>query len=125
MKRMKPCTEPGCPTLTKEGGYCKKHRKNQPRWQHEKKTAARGYGGAHRRWRRAVLRRDPLCVDCRARGRVAIATDADHIDGNPFNRALENGRGLCRKCHNRRTHGQGTKIESATATKVETPWDFA
>ncbi len=101
---MKPCAEPGCPELTERGGYCEEHRKPRRR-EHVEKTAARGYGAAHRRWRKAVLARDPLCVDCLGEGRSTLATDADHIDGDPFNRQLSNGRGLCRKCHNRRTHG--------------------
>lgn len=119
---MKPCSEPGCPALTASGGYCAAHRNR--RWrQHQDKTAARGYGAAHRRWGKAVLKRDPLCIDCLAEGRSTPVTDADHIDGDPFNRQLDNGRGLCRKCHNRRTHGSQTQGERP-AQKTESPWGF-
>lgn len=122
---MRACAEPGCPELAKSGSYCEKHRGLQPRWCHTEKTAARGYGAAHRRWRKAVLMRDPWCVDCLADGRHVVATDADHVDGNPFNRALENGRGLCRRCHNRRTHGRGKAGRQASeATTQEVEWTF-
>ncbi len=118
---MRPCSEPGCHALTKHGGYCPGHRSR--RWpKHQDKTAARGYGAAHRRWRRSVLLRDQQCVDCLAEGRTTNATDADHIDGNPFNRQLDNGRGLCRRCHNRRTHG-GERQERP-AKKTENRWGF-
>lgn len=116
---MKVCAEPGCHKLT-ERGYCAEHRRRR-RPRHDAKTAARGYGAAHRRWREAVLRRDPICVDCLAEGRGSPATDADHIDGDPFNRQLDNGRGLCRKHHNRRTHGRGQRRERPAPVE---PWGF-
>lgn len=119
---MKPCSEPGCPELTAHGGCCAAHRSRR-RQQHEETTAARGYGAAHRRWRKAVLARDPQCVDCLAEGRSTPATDADHIDGDPFNRQLDNGRGLCRRCHNGRTHGRQRQGERP-AQKTGSPWEF-
>jgi len=68
-------------------------------------SAARGYGARHRRWRAMILARDPLCVHCRERGRTTPATEADHIV--PLRRgggwSLENGQGLCKSCHSRRT----------------------
>lgn len=111
---MKVCSQPGCHELADQGSRCKRHRPEGGAWKpHAKTAAARGYGTAHRRWREAVLKRDPLCVDCRARGKATPATDADHIDGNQFNRLLENGRGLCRKCHMRRTHGREARQRRA------------
>lgn len=124
---MKICAKPGCPELARSGSYCARHRPART-FQHTKKTAERGYGGAHQRWRKAVLRRDPICVDCLAAGRATPATDADHIDGNPFNRALDNGRGLCRTCHNRRTHGADARArhaEPAAAKETDQAWSFA
>lgn len=66
----------------------------------------RGYGVAHRRWREAILRRDPFCMDCLDGKRVVAATEAHHIEalrkgGQPFD--LDNGMGLCRACHSVRT----------------------
>jgi len=66
-------------------------------------AASRGYGADHRRWRAAILRRDPLCVVCRARGRFTSATVADHIVPicHDASRRLDlaNGRGVCAPCH--------------------------
>jgi 5-methylcytosine-specific restriction protein A len=64
------------------------------------------------RWRRVrakVLNTGPLCVDCRAAGRVTPATEVDHIvpiadGGAPY--ALENLRPLCKSCHSKRTAHQ-------------------
>ncbi|MEM8783082.1 MAG: HNH endonuclease signature motif containing protein [Planctomycetota bacterium] len=66
-------------------------------------AASRGYDADHRRWRLAVLRRDPLCVLCKREGRITPATVADHIVPiavDPSRRLdLDNGRGLCVTCH--------------------------
>jgi 5-methylcytosine-specific restriction endonuclease McrA len=66
-------------------------------------AARRGYDADHRRWREAVLRRDPLCVVCKRRGIVTPAVIADHIVPiavDPQGRLeLNNGRGVCRDCH--------------------------
>lgn len=40
---------------------------------------ARGYGAAHDRVRRALLRDEPFCRECRKEGRETKATHADHI----------------------------------------------
>ena len=70
-------------------------------------AASRGYGADHRRWRLAILKRDPLCVFCRRGGRVKPATVADHvvpIATDPTKRLdLANGRGVCVDCHARIT----------------------
>ena len=68
----------------------------------------RGYTSAgHRRFRRLVLRRDPICTIC-ARG---LSVHADHYPHS--RRALiemgadpndpARGRGLCHACHSRET----------------------
>ncbi len=73
-------------------------------------TGARGYGGGskhRRRFRPAVLARDPVCVLCRR----AASCVADHW---PLSRRElvargmdpddpAHGRGLCTSCHNRST----------------------
>lgn len=69
-------------------------------------AARRGYGREHRKWRLAVLRRDPFCVLCRKRDRIEAATVADHVrpitaGGERFD--VDNGRGLCAACHARVT----------------------
>lgn len=102
------CTYPGCPTLIRgPGSKCERHqRAERRRYDRARGTSAeRGYGGRHRRWRRMVLARDPVCVDPYGRhaerGEVVPATVADHIV--PLRRGgewtLENGQGLCASCH--------------------------
>lgn len=99
------CSTPGCPELTK-GGRCATHRTEADR---ARGTAAqRGYNsGGHRRFRAAILKRDPVCVACEHQP----ATVADH---HPISRrdlltaGLDpddpaRGRGLCKPCHDRET----------------------
>jgi hypothetical protein len=52
-----------------------------------------------------VLARDPLCKDCleETPPRTTLASEAHHVDGDNTNLALENGRGLCKRHHSRRT----------------------
>ncbi len=105
----RPCPVSGCPELT-TGGRCAEHRRQSDR---ERGTATqRGYTGAgHKRFRRAVLHRDPLCVLCLLRGLPVVATVADH---HPLSRRdlvaaglnpddPSRGRGLCKPCHDRET----------------------
>lgn len=66
-------------------------------------AASRGYDADHRKWREAILERDPLCVVCKARCIIKPATVADHITPivvAPERRLdLDNGRGVCADCH--------------------------
>ncbi|MCK9570033.1 HNH endonuclease [Candidatus Pacearchaeota archaeon] len=78
--------------------------------QHDKNIS---YG---RRWkaaRLAYLIEHPLCQDCLARGKTVPAQDVDHV--TPLSQGGErldsgNFRSLCRKCHNRKTHGRALMI---------------
>lgn len=60
-----------------------------------------------RLWRDRIrptkLRQDPLCADCQAQGLVTLASEVDHVDGNPWNNKPENHRSLCKPCHSRKT----------------------
>jgi 5-methylcytosine-specific restriction protein A len=51
----------------------------QHRWAPVGSRYERGYGLAHDRIRRALLREEPHCRECRKGGRVTKATHADHI----------------------------------------------
>lgn len=65
---------------------------------------------AHKRWRKAVLARHPICIFCEDRGLVVVATDADHITPiREGGRLLDimNGQGLCRSCHARKSAKEG------------------
>jgi len=95
---MQPCAQTGCPTLVRRG-RCSKHARPQYAPGARGSSSAQGYGGPHRRWRAAVLARDPQCVRCGATSMVA-----DHRtplrQGGDW--SLENGQGLCDRCHNRK-----------------------
>lgn len=103
------CTQPGCPVLT-DAGRCHQHRREADT---ARGTATqRGYTGrSHQRFRRAVLRRDRICVLCAAEHRTTPATVADHFprsrrellaaDLDPDDPRY--GRGLCEAHHNRET----------------------
>lgn len=101
------CSQRGCPTPTPPGqSRCALHERAAD---HDRGTAAeRGYTGAgHRRFREAVLDRDPICVVCHVR----VATVADHY---PHSRREllakgldpndpQYGRGLCKPDHDAST----------------------
>ena len=102
--RAKVCSTPGCPAFADPGkSRCHAHDR-----QADNAREGRGIYSTrgHRAFRRAVLRRDPLCVLC-----GKIATVADHHPrtrrelveqgANPNDPA--HGRGLCTACHNKAT----------------------
>lgn len=105
---MRVCSRPGCPTIyeASEGSQCQAHRREGDR---RRGTAQeRGYTGkAHRGFRDAVLRRDPICCVCG----IAASTVADHyplsrkelIDAGMNPNDPAHGRGLCAVDHNRET----------------------
>lgn len=73
-----------------------------PRYDDARPTAAqRGYDRIHKRWRRRIIARDPVCRRC-AR---AASTEADHIvpleDGGTWDD--DNGQGMCKPCHTKKT----------------------
>lgn len=95
------CTVPGCGEYT-QAGRCDEHRRQA---EQQRGTARqRGYGTEHeRRFRPAVLARDPVCVECRQQPSV-------HADHHPLSRRElveqghdpndpRHGRGLCQACH--------------------------
>ena len=103
--RWRICNKPGCPNLTPHPRCDACSAKAEAK----RGTAAqRGYSGlAHARFRRAVLRRDRVCVLCHA----LPSTDADHY---PLDRRAlvrrgadpnnpDHGRGLCGPCHKKET----------------------
>lgn len=114
--RFTPCPDVKCPELVDRAigdcprGHAKAKRKAQQVTTDSTRPAPRhrGYDHTHTtRFRAPVLRRDPVCVECRQ----APSTHADH---HPHTRRQlvtmgENpndpkwGRGLCAPCHNRHT----------------------
>jgi 5-methylcytosine-specific restriction protein A len=60
--------------------------------------------------RERVLRANPLCVRCKAKGRTTVATAVDHITalvngGNDDPHDDTNRQGLCEACHTDKTAG--------------------
>lgn len=72
-------------------------------WDHGGSTSnQRGYGRQHRKLREQLLRQEPLCRLCLAKGRVTAATIADHIRPIAQGGALydlANLQPVCASCH--------------------------
>ena len=108
MKPLRPCRQPGCGKLTREG-YCLLHKP---------KPAPRSpEAAAWRRWyslkvwtqdlRPGQLLREPFCRECARRGVRTWAADVDHIRDHKGDWALftdrANLQSLCHACHSRKT----------------------
>ena len=66
-------------------------------------------GAAWQRLRKSVLNGEPMCRECTREGRTVLATEVDHLDGNPGNNDATNLNPLCRSHHSRKTaadHGK-------------------
>ncbi|MGJ8478032.1 HNH endonuclease [Sphingobium yanoikuyae] len=68
--------------------------------------------------REIVLREEPLCRPCQARGRIEPATIADHIkplsEGGTGER--ENYQGICKPCHDTKTAEEAARARGARPT---------
>lgn len=110
------CTTSRCPNLTEAGGRCDQCKRKAEALRGS--ASQRGYNSpGHRRFREAVLTRDPLCVCLEQdHGHQAGAchTQAVVADHYPLSRrelierrlnpnAAEHGRGLCASCHGKYT----------------------
>ena len=106
------CRAPGCPNRATAHGYCDAHqhlvRQNRREaWQQADSQRGsareRGYGGAWQRLRAYVLRTEPLCRHCAAKGIVKPATMVHHMDpiseGNPNLPSVDRLIPLCDECH--------------------------
>lgn len=99
------CSRPNCPTLHQGTGRCPACHRAGDR---TRRPHGSPYGTAgHRAFREAVLARDPICVLCMA----TPASVADHypterqdlVDLGKDPNDLEQGRGLCKRCHDSHT----------------------
>jgi 5-methylcytosine-specific restriction enzyme A len=74
-------------------------------------AARRGYGAHWRRARAAYLARHPLCVLCKAAGRLQAATVVDHVVPHRNDPLLfwdeANWAALCKPCHDAKTAREG------------------
>ena len=112
-KAKRACLEPGCLGYAERLGRCAAHAAPilARRRQSEDRSGEAGRGWYFtRRWqalRAAVLRAEPLCRACMAAGRVASATDVDHVQAHRGAARLfwdsRNLQPLCAACHYRKT----------------------
>ena len=106
-----PCLYPGCGELVTER-YCDKHTKATTKaYEATRETAtARGYTYRWQLYRALYLKKHPLCVHCKADGRITPANEVDHIV--PTKRGgdfwdTKNHQSLCKPCHSRKTIEDG------------------
>jgi 5-methylcytosine-specific restriction protein A len=96
------------------GGFCPAHSQARDKQDRQARgtSTQRGYNARHRKWRKLVLARDPLCRVCYGSDCVRPATVADHImpldpnDPSAGDWSMGNGQGLCAPCHNEKTAGE-------------------
>ena len=105
------CRHLGCRNTIDNPGYCQTHAPLHSGWVRDRSrgtesSSKRGYGAFWQKLRLAVLERDDyLCVQCKAEGRVAPATDVDHILPKSYGGKDEMGnlQSLCKPCHKIKT----------------------
>lgn len=108
-KPMRPCSHPGCGTLTKDG-YCARHK---PKRLHDRSTVAESWRWMYKTdaWlydlRPTQLMREPFCRVCSQHGKRVIATEVDHVVDHKGDWQIFTDRGnlqsLCHSCHSRKT----------------------
>ena len=105
-KPMRPCRQPGCRTLTREG-WCEAHKHKRA-----DRTESAAWHGLYNtdRWRDLRLEqllREPFCRECAKAGRRTRATVADHVIPHRGDTVIfhdpANLQSLCERCHNRKT----------------------
>lgn len=112
-KPLPPCRWPGCPELQAPGGrgYCQEHQRAAWRQDNRQRGTSRqrGYDRRYEKARAWVLKHQPLCVVCKAEGRLTAATVTHHIhhlaDGGSNSAA--NLLPICRACHDRLHSAEG------------------
>lgn len=98
----RPCTHPGCNALSRDGtGRCPDHPREQ--WGKKADAPRRITGQKLQALRAELFREHPLCVMCKAAGRITVATERDHIVplskskvDEPNNDGVQ---ALCHECH--------------------------
>lgn len=105
------CTWPNCSEIVEHGERCVNHKAKPRHKQHQAKTSERGYDHTWQKLREMVLRRHPICEQCR---RVK-ATEVHHIVPirvDPRARLdQDNLLAVCHACH--------IKLEQRTADLEE------
>lgn len=107
-----PCKDKACTGIVRNGvcSVCGSQRKHKDRTfdAHRGNAHQRGYGATWRKLRTMQLADVPLCQDCRAEGRVTIATEVHHVQAKRKggDNSFENLSSLCKTHHSMRT-GRG------------------
>lgn len=104
----RPCRHPGCREFCDSGNvYCKVHNKEMSHDAYRGTSSSRGYGWEWQIARKAWLRQHPLCVMCKAEGRIVAASVVDHIVPHRGDKELfwdkSNWQSLCAMHHNDKT----------------------
>ena len=106
IRPLRPCSAPGCPTLT-GSARCQIHQR--ARNGERGTTKERGYGDVWPRVRTIVLAEEPFCRVCLTVDQVTPATEVDHIlplsqGGARLDRT--NLQPLCGNCHRIKTRAE-------------------
>ena len=109
----RPCSFPGCPTLT-DGRFCEEHAKQEAKryekYQRDPETRKR-YGWAWKRIRDRYIKAHPLCQMCLESGnrKLTPASEVHHI--KPLAKGgthdEDNLMALCSSCHSTITAREG------------------
>lgn len=100
------CRFPGCPNLCDHGVYCNDH-SDYSADRLRGSAAERGYDGKWRNARARFLRKHPLCIKCREKGKLTPAMVVDHVIPHRGDPVLfwdeKNWQPLCKDCHGVKT----------------------
>jgi 5-methylcytosine-specific restriction protein A len=107
----KPCSHPACAVLVRDGtSRCPQHKAKA--WaQAPGSETKRRTGRALQRDRAALFSREPLCRECSAAGRVALATIRDHVKPLAEGGADDdsNVQPLCQACSDAKTAAESAR----------------
>ena len=120
----KPCAYQGCPELTSER-YCQKHKvmENSRYNTHCRDMDAQRFY-CSKEWRQKrleFLTQNPLCQECRRRGRLVKAVAVDHIVPIKQGGALlddGNLQALCVSCHSAKSIMEGSRFPNRKIRKI-------
>ena len=110
MAAPRPCGHPGCGALVRDGsGRCAKH--PQVQWVKRPTPTKRVTGRRLQALRAALFAEKPLCAECERAGRVALATQRDHIAPLAEGGADDGGnvQGLCESCHDAKSQAEAQR----------------
>ena len=76
----------------------------------------RGYGKEHEAKRNALLKREPLCRECKKHGRIVAATIADHVipKAKGGTDDEDNYQPLCKRCSDAKTQRESAEAQGRT-----------